>query len=479
MAINWQITPTLARRLFIAIFFANGLTWVALTYSDTTIIVADTIVHLGGHEEWIGAMSRRAALQLNQLDTEADAVAFGAVWQQMFAIHSGQNGVPAGLDWNGAYPSYVEVWSIDGRRIYADPAHARAVSLLGDPEQMSPIVQNGKKYVLFRFDGPKWSLRVALHAASLLNEIGRFAPQFFRNLVVSFLVLSVPLLFAIRRGLLPLNQLSGRLAQRAVQDLSPLGFVTRYRELKPLLAALDGLLLKLRIKVQREQAFLHDAAHELRTPLAVLSAQVYVLAQANSPPAQEQARQQIDHAMARAAHLVGQLALLAGFDARVLAQDEMLDLVQLARQELAQMSGAAAASQTELTLLAPPTLWCCLERHSFQSIIQNLLDNAIRYGARTVVLTLSRTGNDLLCSVADDGPGIAPAERELVFERFYRSARHKVSGAGLGLSIVQQAAARLNARLSLSDGLAGRGCCFTVTLALAGRSPRAGREPGR
>ncbi len=483
MDLKWLITPTLARRLFFALFLANGLVWLALTYSDTTITLADTIVHIGGHDQWIGTMTQRAARQMNQLETDAEAVAFGAAWRKMFVIHSRANQVPAGMDWNGAWPTYVQVWRHDGQQLDVVPAAAGIGPLTGVPDQVRLVWFDGKKYLLYRFDGPKWSLRVALHGASLANEIGRFSSQLFRNLLLSFLVLALALLFAISFGLTPLRQLSAHLAQRAVHDLSPLGITTRYRELGPLLAALERLLLQLRSKVVREHAFLQDAAHELRTPLAVLSAQVYVLAAAGNEPnqGQGQVQQQIAHAMARATHLIGQLDALARVDTQAVPQSDLHDVVQLGRQELLQMRVLAEARQVQLTLQAPPALFCRLEKSSLQSILQNLLDNAIRYGARQVVLSMSRVGDELLCSVADDGPGIAPAERALVFERFYRSTLHDVAGAGLGLSIVQQAAARLHARLTLSEGLSGRGCCFSLSVPLIGQTTghMSGQEPGQ
>jgi signal transduction histidine kinase len=130
------------------------------------------------------------------------------------------------------------------------------------------------------------------------------------------------------------------------------------------------------------------------------------------------------------------------------------------------MVTAARARQIALALEAPQVLLHSLEHNSFQLIFHNLLDNAIRYGrgGGLVEIELSQQGDSLLLSVADDGPGIHPEQREQVFERFYRGAGDDSFGTGLGLAIVRQAATRLNASVEITDGLQGRGCRFLVRI---------------
>jgi two-component system, OmpR family, sensor histidine kinase QseC len=105
-----------------------------------------------------------------------------------------------------------------------------------------------------------------------------------------------------------------------------------------------------------------------------------------------------------------------------------------------------------------------LEVAPFQSVLHNLLDNAIRYGregGRVHVELLDLSGGWQL-NVADDGPGIAVAEQGFVFDRFFRGTGHDAPGTGLGLAIVAQAAARLGGQVTLTTGLDGRGCQFQV-----------------
>jgi two-component system sensor histidine kinase QseC len=107
-----------------------------------------------------------------------------------------------------------------------------------------------------------------------------------------------------------------------------------------------------------------------------------------------------------------------------------------------------------------------IDANSLQSIFQNLLSNAIRYGQRggNVVVELAIEHSMLVLTVADDGPGIPIYERELVFERFYRVAGTDVSGSGLGLAIVLQAVTRLAGSVRLESGLGGAGCKFTIQI---------------
>ena len=300
---------------------------------------------------------------------------------------------------------------------------------------------------------------------------------FFEKASIFFLVLLLALWFAVRRGLLPLRSLAAHLAQREAGDLAPLNVDLPWRELKPLVAALDGLLLQLRGKVQREYAFLQDATHELRTPIAVISAQAHTLAKAATPQAQAAAKQQIDHAMARAAHLIVQLSELARVDTQAVQESQVLDVVHLVKLDLMQMAQVAQAhgmeSNMEMVLDAPDTLPHQLEANTFQSILHNLVSNAIRYGRKggRIVVTLKQENDNLFLSVADDGPGIGLAQREQVFDRFYRGLGHDASGAGLGLAIVRQAAARLNARVELTEGLRGLGCCFSVWIPAPSAKP--------
>lgn len=438
--------PSLARRVFLAIIISNTL-FLFFIFIKTILIYQDIKVSAG--VRWI----ERGSYRLNQLTSGQDARLFGAAWEKGFYCPT---------------TCYIEVWSHDGERIYTDRKSPDRPQLIGANGQITRLIINGENHDLLRHDGPRWSLRIATHAPNFSHALRMAAPrrQHYLPPLIFFLFLVPPLWFAVRRGLAPLRALASHLGRREADDLSPLSFHTRYRELQPLVVALDALLLQLRGKVQREYAFLQDAAHELRTPIAVIPAEAHILARASTPLAQHTAKQRIDHAMARAAHLIAQLSELARVDAPSGKESQLLDVVQLVKLDLMQMEQGATARQMKMLLEAPDTLSYPVEANTFQSILHNLVSNAIRYGrvGGMVVVTLRHEGRNLRLQVFDDGRGISPAQREQVFERFYRGLGHETSGSGLGLAIVRQAAARLNARLELAEGLLGRGCGFSVLI---------------
>ena len=127
-----------------------------------------------------------------------------------------------------------------------------------------------------------------------------------------------------------------------------------------------------------------------------------------------------------------------------------VDVALLAQKELANFVPAALERNIDISLSAPDRLLFFLEAHTFRSILQNLIDNAIRYGREdgTIVVELQLRAGALVLCVADDGPGISETERERVFEQFYRGrGRNDARGSGLGLTIVKQAVTRLSGRM--------------------------------
>ena len=329
------------------------------------------------------------------------------------------------------------------------------------------IVSGGKSYVTYRYRGRHWSLCAAFPAPGVAEFISDYGSVAGRHIMVAVCLVLPALLLAIKTGLMPLARLSHRLESRHAEDLTPVHFDATYLELKPLVAAMDALLLRLRNRIAHEQTFVENAAHELRTPLAVIAAQKDVLAHATNEAERLIAQQQIGMALGRAQHLVGQLLELARLDRAGQVDSLPLDVAQLTQQALAQLASVAKAKGARLSCQAEPGLMYALEQQSYLSILMNLIDNAIRYGqpgVRVEVLLRALTDGALELSVSDDGPGITRLAREQVFERFYRGQGHDASGSGLGLAIAREAARRLGGSIDLHDGIEGKGCRFVLVL---------------
>jgi two-component system, OmpR family, sensor histidine kinase TctE len=186
-----------------------------------------------------------------------------------------------------------------------------------------------------------------------------------------------------------------------------------------------------------------DAAHQLRTPIAGLLAQLESGGAAERSPA-------LLTTTRRLARLVGQLLALSRAEPGVIPERQAFDLAALIRDAANEWLPQAFRCGTELRfdLATTPIVGA---PHAWREMLANLVDNAIRYGKPqgTVAICCRDEDGEALVQVDDDGPGIDAAERERVFERFYRSAGTASEGCGLGLAIVRALALQQGAKVSL------------------------------
>lgn len=453
--------PSLIRRVVIAILIAFALCWVVLAmygyWQETDPVERDRSLLTNGH-------ALVAALEKASTDTEALTVI--ATYSDIYNLSYRQFKIPRVM--------LLQLNDLQGRRIYFSPEGGQH-QLPAGQSQLFDATVNGELYRVFHAKTSRWEV---LWAAPILNSWWFFTLVIMEMTVQMLIALPIMVLtvwLVVARGLRPLRMLSNLIADKNKDDLSPLNFSSPYAELKPLTAALERLLKQLRSKIAREHAFVQDAAHELRTPMAVISAQAHVLTLAETASERHLAEKNLELAIQRSSHLIAQLLEMSHIDNDQLQATEPIDVAVLLQQELARLAPAAMARKIELSLNAPNTLLNIIDANLVQSIVQNLLNNAILYvheGAQ-IEVELRQMANVMRLSVADNGPGIVEADRERVFERFYRGAGHDVAGTGLGLAIVAQAVARLNGTLELSTGLCGRGCRFTVEvpMMIAPRTP--------
>lgn len=299
----------------------------------------------------------------------------------------------------------------------------------------------------------------------LTNDIirGVILPQFFILPLALFLVW-----FALSRGLSPLSALQKTIRQRQLQDLSPIQESDIPQEISPLVLAFNEMLARFAQNLQEQQRFIADAAHQMKTPLAGMRMQAELAindAHQQNLQEVEKSLQQLVKSSENATRLVNQLLTLAR--AETLAQQAqgadwvVLDLATLARHTLADWVGRALALGIDLGLEADEDI-CEINGQPtlLREMINNLLDNALRYcqsGAaqdlsqHIVTLRVRRSGDEVVLEVEDNGPGIAPAERDKVFARFYRTLGTRVEGSGLGLAIVREIAQQHGAAIAIFD----------------------------
>ena len=239
-----------------------------------------------------------------------------------------------------------------------------------------------------------------------------------------------------------------------------------------LATALSDLLARLRAALERERAFMADAAHELRTPLTALHLQMGMLARASSEAERAAATERLSAGVQRAIRLVEQLLSLARQEPRAQGERMPVRLDELAREVVAELVPLADAGRIDLGVSSAQALSVRGDADDLRTLLRNLVDNAVRYtgaGGRVDVSVAEEEEEEaggaraVRLTVSDDGPGIPPEERERVFDRFHRRAGTTLPGSGLGLSIVKSIADAHGATLTLAGGASGKGLSVTVS----------------
>ena len=318
----------------------------------------------------------------------------------------------------------------------------------------------------------------------LATEIvkGVMLPQF---VILPLAVLLVWL--ALVQAIKPLNHLEERIRARRPDDLSPIDAEAVPMEVAPVVSSVNDLLMRLKDSIATQKRFLADAAHQLKTPLAGLRMQAD-LAQREGGSADDlkHSLRQIGRSSIRATHTVNQLLALARAessgavlshqpcDLPRLVMDVVQDSVPRAMDRHIDLGfEGAEPGLEEGMLMGNPTL--------LKEMVRNLVDNAINYtpsssaqpGVITARVLIDKFSRVLVLQVEDSGPGIPVAERELVFQPFYRSLGNEADGSGLGLPIVLEIARQHHATVALDDSRPGQtppGACFTVRFT---RAPQA------
>lgn len=283
----------------------------------------------------------------------------------------------------------------------------------------------------------------------------------FRSLITE--ILGLPLIallvwFAVGVGLKPLAQMAEILRQRDPDSLAPLALAPLPRELEPMNAALNRLLLQVNQLLGREKRFIADAAHELRTPLAVLRIHTQNALQAPDVADREQALGQLEQGIERATRIVAQLLTMARLEPAAVPMDRApVDLAVFLRNELAELTPLALDRQQELTFELDEAADYHLraDAPSLGILLQNLLSNAVQHtpAGGLIKVALLAEPQSICLQVEDSGAGVPAEQREKLFERFYRQGSGQ--GAGLGLSIVQRIVELHGGEIMLADAPAG------------------------
>jgi two-component system sensor histidine kinase TctE len=319
---------------------------------------------------------------------------------------------------------------------------------------LQPVYDDSMRGIALIQVGETLDARRALSRRILLSTLLRQA----------LLVLAVATLvwFAVRLVLRPLMRLKNEVETRALSDLSDVDQALVHKEVRPLVAAMNGTMARMQDLIASQRRFIADASHQLRTPLTVLKTQAELALRENDQAAMQAIVRSIAATTDSTVHLANRLLTLARIEyGSGSAHTVPVSLAALARQVGLELALPAVQKDIDLALEAEDGDEAMVEGQELllHELVTNLTDIAIRYtpAGGSVLLRVRRQGSKVLLEVRDTGPGVAPSEYDKVFMPFYRAQATldaNPGGTGLGLAIVRDIATLHGAELALerADG---------------------------
>lgn len=331
-------------------------------------------------------------------------------------------------------------------------------------------------FALARIDGKPWRIFGTLRNHSYVQVAqpmavrDRLAAKMALRAGAPLLAFAVALilltLVVVARALRPLGRLTSAVAGRSPHQLALLPVDNVPPDLQPMVLAMNGLLGKFDAALTAQKNFVADAAHELRSPLAALKLQLQLVERAGDAATKSVALARLHERLDRTIHLVRQLLSLARYEgAHTADQRAPVDLGVLLEWVVRDNLPLADSRAIDLGIHAPASVVIAANEDSLRVLVNNLVDNALRYTQRggRVDLQAAWVDGRAELRVDDNGPGVEPAHRERLFDRFYRPEGNAAWGSGLGLSIARNIASHHGAVVTLADGEGGRGLLVTVT----------------
>jgi two-component system, OmpR family, sensor histidine kinase TctE len=293
-------------------------------------------------------------------------------------------------------------------------------------------------------------------------------PQLFGEvltLVLAMVFVYLGLTFELR----PLMKVKDDVADRNASQLEPIRVARLHVELRPIVEAINQCIARMGQQAATQRQFISDAAHQLRTPLALLVAQIQFARQReNHDVPLSEALAGMHKSSRKLTTLTNKLLLLAQAESAVPSSTrEKVDLSALIAGVLEELIAFAQSREIDLGAELEDGLYVTGDEALTAALVTNLVDNALRYtqpGGR-VTVHAERSHDQAIVRVIDNGPGIGAEARTRVFERFYRASSH-ADGTGLGLPIVREIAHRQGGTVTLEPGEGGIGLVATVEMRL-------------
>lgn len=355
-------------------------------------------------------------------------------------------------------PVLVQTWGPEDGVL---PGHTSAPWVLLPRAELgfSDVEVDGAVWDVFALQAGDAYMQIAQQKSVRRDNAWRVATWAAIPVIVLLPVLVWAIRASVRVSLRPLSEIGERMAQADLNHLEPVDTSTAPEELRPFLASVNRMVVRLSGLINAERTFIANAAHELRSPITALQLQVENLVHAPRDSLDEQL-EELRRGIRRTGTLLTQLLGLAraeiGAPAGAVHDVAVHDVVSDVVTDLLPL---AVDRGVDLGVERLDDVRIAATETDLRMLIKNLVDNAIRYGAPggRVDLSVRRDGGEVVIEVADTGPGIPEAARQRVFERFYRGGATDEEGSGLGLAIVQTIASNLGGRVMLADRPDGRG----------------------
>jgi len=361
--------------------------------------------------------------------------------------------VPKDVPRSDLYPALVRFYQADYN---GEPLRIAAL--------LQPVFDDSMRGIALIQVGETLDARRALSRRILLNTLLRQA----------MLVLAVATLvwFAVRLVLQPLMRLKNEVEHRKLSDLSDVDQALVHKEVRPLVAAMNGTMARMQNLIASQRRFIADASHQLRTPLTVLKTQAELALRANDTAAMQEIVRSIAATTDSAVHLANRLLTLARIeDGTASAATLPVALAAVARQAALELALPAVQKGIDLALEAESDAATTVDGQEWllHEMVNNLLDNAIRYtpAGGSVLLRVRRHDAQVVLEVQDSGPGIPAPDADKVFMPFFRAAaglEANPGGTGLGLAIVRDIATLHRASVTLGQADQGQGLKVSVFL---------------
>ena len=288
------------------------------------------------------------------------------------------------------------------------------------------------------------------------SALRTFVPLLLLLPVLAWLIVRI-----VRRELAPVIRLSKSLDEHAPERPHALSDRDVPAEITPFVHAINRLLERVNTLLSQQRRFVADAAHELRSPLTAISVQAQNIRNADSLQAVRERLAPLQEGIERTRRMSEQLLNLAKSQADA-TDVGPIDVLALARELIAEFVPIAEAKGVDIGFADVVPLHIVASPDVLRQVLRNAIENAVNYtpGGGQVSLRVLQDGGDDVIEVIDDGPGISPAERERVFDSFYRIPGSNGLGSGIGLAIARESARRLGGDVSLHDRSDGAGLVF-------------------